>query len=386
MKIIIFVETLKYGAGPALVEKAIIDGIIPLLLTNSPAEYGWLTARTVILPLHSDYDQLLQSVKDFCQNKTIVGVTTTHDGYIFLAATLVQQLLLPGPNIDVINDVLSKERQKKKITMSKIDTPSFFIARNSSMLYDYLQTHNTFPVVLKPSMGSSGLGVFKIASCDEYLHVADKLIWQCNRSCCSYLVEDYIAGDEYCVELFDGKVIGILLKRMSDIDPCSEISYIANPDISYQIYTNMVSVAESAAGVLALHWGPVHLDIIHSQGEFYLIEVNARIAGSWIPELIKDAYNIDLVDLLYNKITGKDVTIHHPGVKSSRTAMVDFILEPNDGVIMEQVANIPFIDKSFNGFFLKLGSRLFSEKKRVGYIYLSYDKKIYDRYVCFTLC
>jgi len=56
-----------------------------------------------------------------------------------------------------------------------------------------------------------------------------------------------------------------------------------------------------------LCWGPVHIDCITESDSVHIIEVNPRIAGSFVTDIIRDAWDFDMIDALLNKLNGSDV-------------------------------------------------------------------------------
>jgi biotin carboxylase len=81
---------------------------------------------------------------------------------------------------------------------------------------------------------------------------------------------------------------------------------------------------------LDLGWGPAHLEMRLADEKPKIIEVNPRLAGGFIPELVRFAYGLDLISETLKRVTGQEP---HLEKRSNGYASLRFILPANNGFI-----------------------------------------------------
>ncbi|MDE9453247.1 ATP-grasp domain-containing protein [Xenorhabdus bovienii] len=382
MKYLILIESTKSGPGPKLVEKLLNKNITPVLMTNSPSKYEWLNESVLILPFSEDFEQIHSIISDFAKDHMIIGITTTRDEFTYLSAELAFSLGLPSQNKDAVHLCQYKNEQKSILMRKSIPTPKFLEIKNfDNYNLDFIDSIS-LPVIVKPARGYASFGISLCNTNEElnqyFLNLKNKDDTT-DTDKVSILIEEFINGEEYSVEVFDGIAIGIIKKRMSQTDLFSETGYIANPDITKSVKNTLILTAENAAKALDLCWGPIHIDLMLKNDEAYIIEVNPRIAGSFISELINDTYQFDLVECLIKKTIGEPVCLPTKKLMKERVAMVDFIFEPTDSIVCELFNHQTFYlnnnnNNNNNDVRIRIGPRKWTPKNRVYYIYCSYDK------------
>lgn len=316
-----------------------------------------------------------KELEDFFINridaKNLKGIMTIRDEYVVIASKLAKKFGLPGPNYESMRYLHSKVNQKSEFKKHGFRTPtSIALSVKESCTPNNFEFD--YPLIIKPSIGSASHGVFKVLnSTDLSIRLQDFRDGSNDDNC--FLVEECIQGDEYAVEVFDGHVMGIVTKRISLSEDFSEVGYIANETLPKDLKHNLIHASEQVCLALNLTWGPIHIDFIANKAGLYIIEVNARLAGSFIPELILDAYSVDMVDLLISKCLNADTT-HQYDKKNNRMALVDFIFKPTESLALSYLHNIQCTTEKLKNSKVVIGERFWAPKERVGYIYLSFDK------------
>lgn len=258
-----------------------------------------------------------------------VFVTTAHDLYARLAANVAESLKLPGPPAAPVSQAVSKAAQKRILASAGLPTTrAIVIAHDTLRDLDRQLLTLRAPFVVKPSEGSASDGV---KLCDDAAaakaHIAKLFDADGGeRAGRHVLVEEFVTGHEYCVEFFDGRYVGAMRKIKSDGIGFIERAYTAELDLDAAGIAHLIEVTTAAVQAACLTWGPVHVDCIMSHGVPYVVELNPRIAGSFICDIVRDSYGFDPVAALLEKIQGRPVDI--PRVTGPLGyARVDFILE-----------------------------------------------------------
>ncbi|HEX8245935.1 MAG TPA: ATP-grasp domain-containing protein, partial [Longimicrobium sp.] len=83
-----------------------------------------------------------------------------------------------------------------------------------------------------------------------------------------------------------------------------------------------------ATELLGLGWGPLHWELRVRDGRAYAIEVNPRLAGGFIPELVRNAQGIDLIRETIRLVVGLEPEV---GAVRHRHASIRFLFPPAQG-------------------------------------------------------
>jgi biotin carboxylase len=185
-----------------------------------------------------------------------------------------------------------------------------------------------FPVVLKPVDGSGSVGVRACAGVDEVESHAAALFGD-GEGDARVLVESLVTGDEFSVEMFSGRVVGITRKHLGEPPSFVETGHDYPAEVSDEVARALADTCTRATELLGLGWGPLHWELrMAEDGRAVPIEVNPRLAGGFIPELVRHAHGIDLIRETLRLVVGQV-----PEVEPSRHrhASIRFLFAPGEG-------------------------------------------------------
>jgi biotin carboxylase len=197
------------------------------------------------------------------------------------------------------------------------------------------------PVVLKPASGSGSVGVRR---CDDAAQVetcATELF--AARPGEVVLVQHHVLGDEYSVEAFDGRVVGITRKHVTDTGEFVETGHDFPAVLPPDVRSALVTTTERALRALDVAWGATHTELRLGAAGATIIEINPRLAGGMIPRLVHHALGIDLVGGVVERAVGHPVDLvprRHGG------AAIRFLVADRSGALdritgLEAVAGLP---------------------------------------------
>ena len=193
------------------------------------------------------------------------------------------------------------------------------------------------PVVLKPVSGSGSVGVRLCRTRAEVVETAGRLLSRRENArelpvVPRALVEQYVSGPEFSVELFDGEVVGVTAKHLGPPPDFVEVGHDFPALLSAPDKAAITGCAKAAVHALGLAWGAVHAELRLSAEGPRIIEVNPRLAGGMIPDLVLAAYGVDLVDCVVAKACGD---LPKLGRLREEHAAIRFLLALRDGEITE---------------------------------------------------
>ena len=214
---------------------------------------------------------------------------------------------------------LFKNKAEFRRRMTKI-YPSFYFREVSIQdLYEIPLESIPFPIIIKPVIGYSSVGVYRIDCIEDWHHTVEKLKVDINDSASAYpndvidsqtvILEELIQGDEYAIDAYftkEGKpVILNLFKRMfaNDKDMSDRI-YYTSKSVLRETLAPISDFLERLGNIEALASFPLHFEVrITKEGQVVPIEVNPfRFAGIGTTELGAHAYGVDVYDYYFNQL------------------------------------------------------------------------------------
>ncbi|MCP1118460.1 ATP-grasp domain-containing protein [Robbsia andropogonis] len=319
------------GTSIALVEAAMRRGMGVTILLESGVELdrNVFPKQTEIFNVDTRESAVISWIQErFSHQAAKLYVTTAHDLYAKLAANVAASLGCLGPDAECVTLSISKSAQKRILEEARIPTsPYAVIDYQNRDQTSSLVSALAIPVVVKPSEGSASNGVRLCHSIkDAVEHVA--LLFESDGGLQEgqVVVESFLSGHEYCVEFFDGVYVGSMRKLKSSGLRFVERGYTAELDLQDITLERMIAVCGAAVAAAGLTWGPVHLDCIVSHDVPHIVELNPRIAGSFICDIVRDAYHFDPVEALLDKLQGQEIRLPN-AFKPKRYARVDFFLD-----------------------------------------------------------
>ncbi|RQT13117.1 acetyl-CoA carboxylase biotin carboxylase subunit family protein [Burkholderia contaminans] len=316
MKRLIVIGARATGSSLALVRGALArQAAVTVITAPGHRLDGVFPAGVETINLEPDAGQLAGWLRTrYPDALDTLRVTTAHDTYARTAAWVADALGLPGPDARHVAHAVSKSNQKALLAAHGIPAAQFVtgtLAAPAALAAaaDPLR----FPVVVKPSEGSASDGVRRCESIAEVRAQLDALAaGQADaqaRATERVVIEEFLSGSEYCVEYFDGRYVGALRKLKRHGAGFLERGYTSELDLDASTLRALIDVGSRATAAAGLTWGPVHLDCIVHDGVPHVIELNPRIAGSFICDIVRDGYGFNMAEALLDKLDGRPVEI-----------------------------------------------------------------------------
>jgi S-sulfo-L-cysteine synthase (3-phospho-L-serine-dependent) len=314
-------------------------GLEAVLLTGDPSRYLGIgqTGATVVRcdtnspgPLRCAVGQLLPA--------RIRGVTTTSEFYLLAAAELADALGMSGNPPDVIKVCRDKAAVRRALDAAGVPQPRFAVISSLSEV-DAALAGIGLPCVVKPVDDSGSNNVRICASrAETAAHAAAVLAVRVNvrgqPTARTALVEQYVDGPEFSVEMFsaDGEAecVGITRKTVTGPPYCVETGHLYPADVDQHLAAALTETTRALLKALGVRSGPTHTEFRVGADGPALIELNCRLAGGMIPELIRLVDGVDLIEQQLRYATGERPSA--VGVHSG-SAGIRFITARSSGVL-----------------------------------------------------
>jgi len=345
---LLFIESNTSGTGRLFVRAAREMGFAPVLATARPERYAFLSgadAPEVLVVPRADEATLEPLLRErHGEWGGIAGITSSSEYFIATAAALAARLGLPGPDAAAIRAGRDKSFQRRALSQAGLPAPAFRVAGSAPEAV-WAAREIGGPVVVKPLAGSGSVGVLACATSVEAGRHAARLL---TRAAAAgeprrVLVEALVEGPEFSVEVFSGRVVGVTRKHLGAPPTFVEAGHDYPAAVPPPVARALEGAAVRGTEVLGLGWGPLHWELRMRGGEAVAIEVNPRLAGGFIPELVRHAQGIDLVRETLRLVVG-DAPDPRPAIQ--RHASIRFLFSPGEGRLagvegMEGARGIP---------------------------------------------
>lgn len=268
------------------------------------------------------------------------GVVTFWEISISVAGRVAVLLGLPGNPPDALDAARSKVRTRELSTALGLPTPKARRVRSLDELFA-ASSYVGFPAVVKPEFGASAVGCVRVDDVESLPKIyslvrdvvsADDLSFF--RAGNDLLLEQYLDGVEFDVDLVmhEGTCV---FSSVSQNWPTAEPSFQETglhcpPDHNRRDVDRLVDLSIETAKRFKLHRGVLHIEGKCTSHGPRVIEVNARMGGGRVFEIVRDVWGVDLVEATARAALGLA-----PNVKPSRkprcTALNVMLAAPRSG-------------------------------------------------------
>lgn len=328
------IESNTSGTGRLFARAAREQGYQPVLLTADPARYTYVAEESLDFVIVDSENR--NAIADECRrlesDSGLAGVTSSSEYFIETAAIVARELNLPGPNPVAVRLCRDKYRQRKVLHKAGVGGPKFGSAATRPEAIR-IATSIGFPVVIKTVGGSGSVGVRLCANESEVVFHASQLLQirqneRGQRVPRRILVESLLDGPEFSVELFSGNVVGITRKHLGPLPFFVESGHDFPATLDHEADEAIRRSSSQAVAALGLNWGPAHLELRLSTTGPRIVEVNPRLAGGFIPELVRQSTGVDMIDQTIRLVAGGP-----PDLSASlhRYSSIRFVIPEREG-------------------------------------------------------
>jgi carnosine synthase len=234
------------------------------------------------------------------------GVLTYWEDSTCVAARVAVALGLPGNPPEAVDAARSKVRTRELSAELGLPTPKARRVRSLDELFD-AAAEVGFPAVVKPEFGAAAMGCVRVDDLTDlpgvYALVRDVVRPETDsifRAGNDLLLEEYLDGVEFDVDLVmhEGECV---FSSVSQNWPTAEPSFQETglhipPDHDSGEVRHLVELTIRAAQAFGLHRGVLHIEGKCTTRGPRIVEVNARMGGGRVWEMVQAMWNVDLVE------------------------------------------------------------------------------------------
>lgn len=251
------------------------------------------------------------AILDIARKEQVDGVISNSEPAMLNVAYLCEELSLPGNSMESVETLLSKTKFRALQKKVGAFAPEFAVAASEEELFAAMRGMR-YPVIIKPNESSGTRGTTKLLEYDE--EAARAAFQVCREFSRNNLVsvEEYVEMSGLRVNDADVFVIGDEIlwdgwlwedrSRDAPMLPMTEIFPLTLPEDHKRAIQEVVNRILRGAGV---RLGEFNVETYDTpDGDIFVIEINPRQAGNYIPQLIEEHTGVSLTKLLVSTAVG----------------------------------------------------------------------------------
>ncbi|MGG1609853.1 ATP-grasp domain-containing protein [Bacillus wiedmannii] len=322
MDTIVFIETNKSGSSREAIKAAEKLNFFTVLLTKKTK---FINERTIFPDVHqmiftdiNDYDNIITTIEKLNKSgKNIKGIFSFIDPYVYVAARLSEKFCS-----NIVSTKAIHHMENKILTRNVLkDLPislNYLIYKPTESLSSFFKKTNkiNFPLIVKSPKSTGSKDVLLVKNKDQLILSIQSLLKKLPNE--EILLEEYIDGPQYLVEILvqNGKVhiIAVIEQEITLFERFIVTGYSLLGQVDKRLYNSLFNAVNSVIQAFNMKNGACHLELRRINDVWKLIEINPRISGGAMNDLIEIGHGINLVQETIRLMLGNKPSLnkkHH---------------------------------------------------------------------------
>jgi biotin carboxylase len=253
--------------------------------------------ETFYIPEDLPAADLIRAVSFMARTQPIDRIVALDEFDMENVAAIREHLRLPGMGLTTMRYFRDKLAMRGRAKESGISVPEFIHVLNYDSLKKFMARVKP-PWLLKPRSQASGIGMKKIEKAEDLWPWLDQLGDQQSF----YLLEEFIPGDVFHVDSVVSERKVVFAEPHAYGKPPLDVSHHGGifttrtvPRASAEAKA-LLKINRELNEALGLVRGVTHAEFLraHGDGQFYFIEIAARVGGAYIADVVESATGINL--------------------------------------------------------------------------------------------
>jgi len=291
----------SYEKGQDFMRQLAELGVKPTLLTvDKLRDADWpreALEEVATMPAFLTIEQILNTVSYMARARRFDRVVALDEFDLETAAQIREHMRIRGMGVTASAYYRDKLAMRTGALESGFLVPPFCRVLNYDELREYM-ARVPAPWLLKPRSEASALGIRKIHEPEQLWRALDELGDRQSR----FLLEKFVPGDIYHVDsvVFDGKVVFSVAHQYGR--PPFQVMHeggvftTRTVDRSSSDWAALTELNARLTPSLGMARGVTHAEYIkaHADGQFYFLEIAARVGGAFIADLVATSTGVNL--------------------------------------------------------------------------------------------
>lgn len=324
-----------------------------VLLTSSPDFYSAFApegeehpvtdlADEVVTCDTNDLGELIGACAAVKRRRAVDGVLSSCDYYLKAVAEVAAALNLPSSPVAAVTAATNKFLMRRALKEKGVPGPRFFLARSAAEAAAAAEEAG-FPLIVKPADMNGSELVQKVNDPDALVKAVEMVNATAvnTRNQARFpgaLIEEYLPGEEFSVEccIFDGDVfvLGITDKKLGGRDKVVEVGHMFPADIHPEEASALKNHVKEALLAIGYSNGVAHVEARLTPQGPRIIEINARIGGNYISDLVERVTGISPLTQMIQIALGQPPDLpERLSNQGPESAAIAFVLPLESGIL-----------------------------------------------------
>nr|WP_249316458.1 ATP-grasp domain-containing protein [Bacillus sp. FJAT-50079] len=337
MKTIIFIGTNKSGSSREAIKAAERLGYFTVVFTNNEKQ---LQQREEYIEVHemifiknhhlSDMKKEVQKLQ--LQGKDIKTIVSFIDSQVHIATALCEEFC-PN-NISSESIYIMENKDETRVFLSDQPyTPKFIIVTPDVPIhYRMIKTMLTYPVMVKAPKSTGSKDVL-FAEDEKQLKRHIQVLREKNPDD-TIIIEEYVEGEQYLVEalIYNNKLLiaGIIKQEITHGRRFIVTGYGVLAHVPPTIQRDIEEILQSIIEKFGLEKAALHLELRWTRHGWRLIEINPRISGGAMNNMLQAAFGFNLVEETLKLFLGEQPQLQ---VTSNHYVFTKYIILAKKGIL-----------------------------------------------------
>jgi argininosuccinate lyase len=303
-------------------------------------------AEAVLVADINDEASLLSLARSLHAEQPFAGVITSCDHYLVSAARVAEELGLPTVGSRVVKTVRDKYCMRAASAAAGLATPAFAIASTVEEAVA-AGARIGYPVVVKPTDMSASAFVALARNEAELSEAAQQIIRYDHNARgqalnAVALIEEFLDGDEVSVETVsvdgDTRVIAVTDKSLYSDTLFIETGHMVPATLDEDVLADVHATVRSTLEALGYTHGIAHTEVKLTSRGVRIVEINPRVGGNWISELVLLVTGFDLIKAFVRLCLGSAEVYGPVDAAVAKSAAIQFLL-PSVAGTLDDIGN-----------------------------------------------
>ncbi|MBM4762207.1 ATP-grasp domain-containing protein [Bacillus sp. B15-48] len=340
MDTIVFIGSNKSGTSREAIQTAEKMGYFTVLFTDRDKflqqreEFPDVHQMIYLENLFDERNLINQLNRLTLQGKTLKACISLVDPYVSLAAVVAAEMGLFQLSIEALYKMENKICFRKELQSLNVN-PSFTTLLSHENLQDKMnQFTHSYPLIIKSPQSNGSKDVLYVNNRSEL--EAGIAILKTENEDMPILIEEYLEGPQYLVEVivWEGKVhlVGIVEQVISLGERFIVSGYHFPAMIAEHLLTELQITVEKIVNILEMEYGSCHLELRLVQGKWKLVEINPRVSGGAMNQILFEGSGMSLVQEVIKLYLGEKPEVI---ITEHRHVFAQFITVNSKGLLLK---------------------------------------------------
>lgn len=303
LKTIIFIGTNKSGSSREAIRAAERLGYFTVLFTNNEKQ---IRQRKEYIDVHEmifvDTTQLAAMRKEIrmliSKGSVIMTIASFVDSHVSKASQLCAEFCPNGTSYKSVA-IMENKAQTRTFLQGLPYSPKYItVSPKARLNAKTLESLPGFPLIVKSASSTGSKDVLQATDLEQLQRHIRKLTEKNPEE--SIIIEEFIEGAQYLVEaiVHDRKlhIAGIIQQEITFGKRFIITGYGVLAYVPKQLNNSIKQVLESIIEKFDIQNGVMHVEMRQTDDGWRLIEINPRISGGAMNNMLKAAFGFDLVE------------------------------------------------------------------------------------------